>query len=65
VTPENSNDAPTRDWPVIGLVLCILYLTLLLPPAVFLGAKPEVLGAAIFILTSTLGGIVGVRAARK
>jgi hypothetical protein len=63
--PQKTTDLPPRDWPVLGLILCIIYLTLLLPPAVFLGAKPEILGGAIFILTSTLGGIIGVRAARK
>lgn len=59
------NDRQPRDWPILVLALSILYLVLCLPPAVFLGAKPEVLGAAIGVLATTLGGIIGVRAVRK
>lgn len=58
-------DSQQRDWPVLVLLFALLYLVLFLPPAVFLGAKPEVLGGAIFVLASTLGGILGVRAVKK
>ena len=50
---------------MLVLALSILYLVLFLPPAVFLGAKPEVLGGAVGALAMTLGGIVGARAVRK
>ena len=62
---ENSNDSPPRDWPILILVLSIPYLVILLPFAALIGAKPEVIGAAIAVLASTLGGIIGVRAVRK
>jgi hypothetical protein len=59
------NDRQTRDWPVLLLVLITVYLALFIPPAVFLGAKAEVLGGAVGILVTTLGGILGIRAAKK
>lgn len=54
-----------RDWLGLGLLIAILYLALFLPFATLLGAKTEVLGGAIGVLATTLGGIVAVRAVRK
>ena len=66
MTPNESKDTTQpRDWPTLVLALSILYLVLFLPPAVLLGAKPEVLAGSIGVLATTLGGIVGVRAVRK
>ena len=65
MTEQNSKDTTSRDWPVLVLALSIPYLVILLPFAALIGAKPEVIGGAIAVLASTLGGIIGVRAVRK
>lgn len=62
---QSEKDRPGRDWVPIILVLCILYLTLLLPLGALIGAKPEVMGGAIAALSVALGGIVGARAIGK
>lgn len=54
-----------RDWVTLLLALSVLYLVILLPFVALIGGKPEVVGAAIGVLTTTLGGIVAVRAVRK
>lgn len=53
---------PGRDWVPILLTLALLYLTLLLPLAAFIGAKPEVMGGAIGAIAVALAGIVTARA---
>ena len=65
MTQDDSKDTTQRDWPVLLLALSILYLVILLPFVALIGGKPEVLGAAIGVLATTLGGIIGVRAIRK
>lgn len=60
-----SNKQPGRDWVPILLCLSITYLTILLPIAALIGAKPEVMGGAIGALCVALGGIVGARAIQK
>jgi hypothetical protein len=59
---DESKNKPGRDWIPILLTLAILYLTLLLPAAAVIGAKPEVMGGAIGALAIALGGIVSARA---
>jgi hypothetical protein len=65
VAPPKKSPSNKGDWVPIALVISILYLTLLLPFTAFLGAAPEILGAAIGALTTALVGILALRAAKK
>lgn len=65
MTNRNSPQDTQRDWVTIGLVICIIYLTMLLPFATLIGGKPEIVGAAIGALTTALLGVITVRAVRK
>lgn len=63
--PKSKGTTQPRDWPILILAFSIAYLVLLFPLFIVIGGKPEVVAGAIGILATTMGGIIGVRAARK